>query len=324
VKDQKTNNKKNTSLGKTLMIANPVAQSSYGSSTALFIADVLREELFPHKFSVIMTEGKSHGRELAKNAKEFDTVVVVGDDGLVHDVVNGLMSIDPAQRPALGMIPVGIGVDYARTLHMSFSTEKAVKQLLNAEAKYFDVGICNNEYFVQTLSFGFDAAVGIAAIGQDNNTSLKSNNHFPRNLFLRTGLMSIKKYGKVYSYEAFFAESGEKSQGEMFLFAIQLGKTYGGGFIICPDTQVDDGLFTLCIGHAPVKVPRLIYIFLLARYGFHTKVKQVEIRKESQIKLSFDADDLVPAQIDGKAFPAKSYDVRCIKQALTVLVPLQF
>ena len=44
--------------------------------------------------------------ELGEN---FDTIFALGGDGLVHEVVNGLMQIEKEKRPTLGIFPAGQG-----------------------------------------------------------------------------------------------------------------------------------------------------------------------------------------------------------------------
>ena len=73
-----------------------------------------------------------------------------------------LMHIEQEQRPRLGIIPVGTGNDYARTLSIPLDgPEAALQSLLAGQERALDVGLCNDEYFVETLSFGLDAAIAL-------------------------------------------------------------------------------------------------------------------------------------------------------------------
>ena len=67
-----------------------------------------------------------------------DAICVVGGDGTVHEVVNGLFAREDQARFDLGIIPAGTG----NTLHdhLGFhDAEQAVKKILRGETKALDV-----------------------------------------------------------------------------------------------------------------------------------------------------------------------------------------
>ena len=99
---------------KIKLILNPTA--NHGRS--LQQAADLRSLLANHNADWSGTEYPGHATELTRQAGEqgYDLVVAVGGDGTVHEVVNGLMQVAPESRPALGIVPLGSGNDFAHIL----------------------------------------------------------------------------------------------------------------------------------------------------------------------------------------------------------------
>ncbi|MCL2826451.1 MAG: diacylglycerol kinase family lipid kinase [Eggerthellaceae bacterium] len=302
-----------TTLGKTLIIANPTAQNGNGEKAAQIAETRLREHLGQEELTVTLTNAPCHAKALAAASIGFDTVVALGGDGVIHETVNGLMRIPAQQRPAFGVLPVGSGNDYASTLGRSLDIEESVKQLLEAAPKPFDLGWCSGEYFVETLSFGLDAAIAIDTVRRRIETGKTGNA-----LYFESGIDMLLHNRKNYDYTLQCGE-GAQASGQMMLFAVQVGQTYGGGFKICPDAVTDDGLFDLCIAHAPIGLVKALMIFLLAKNAHHTGFKEFEFIRTDALRLSFPG--LVPpAQVDGEAFTAEEFDIRCMQKALQVLV----
>ena len=150
-----------SSEGSILLIANPAAQNGNGAAAAQRAVGLLRAQLGEDAVVLARTAGPRHASEIAERAEGCSTVIALGGDGVIHEVAGGLMRRPAARRPALGVIPVGSGNDYARTLGVSTKVDEACAQLLGAEARLADVGRVNGHWFVETLSFGLDAAIAL-------------------------------------------------------------------------------------------------------------------------------------------------------------------
>ena len=172
------------SRGKTLFIANPAAQRGNGREAARIAYDLLVEWLGAESVDFKLTERPAHAAELAEAAAgTHETVIVLGGDGVIHEAVNGLMRVPADKRPRLGVIPVGSGNDYARTLGMSESVPDAVVQFLEADEVALDIGCCNGVFFTETLSFGLDAAIALDTVERRQRTGEQGTI-----LYLKSGL----------------------------------------------------------------------------------------------------------------------------------------
>lgn len=298
---------------KVLLIANPAAQNGNGGPAAERAAKLLRATLGEDAVVLARTAGPRHASEIAERAEGCSTVIALGGDGVIHEAANGIMRRPAGERPAFGVIPVGSGNDYARTLGISENVDEACAQLLAARALPVDVGRVNGHWFVETLSFGLDAAIAIDTMDRRMRTGRTGTA-----LYMEAGVNQLVHHLDVRRYCASF-DGGEPEESLSVMFAVQVGPYYGSGFKICPDARIDDGLLDVCIAHPPVGVARALYIFLRAKAGTHTRFKQIEMRRCRTLRLEF--DEPPPAQMDGELIEGRSFEVSVDPRALDVLVP---
>lgn len=110
-------------------IVNPQARSGRGKR----IWERMEPELKRRKidFDVYITEKKGHAGEIAGRLSgpgQQRTIVVLGGDGTVNEVINGL---NVSENITLGYIPVGSGNDFARGLGIPEKPEKALGAVLS-------------------------------------------------------------------------------------------------------------------------------------------------------------------------------------------------
>lgn len=312
-----------TVLGKTLIIVNPTAQSGAADTAARQVQRFLAMYMHDaHAFDVVRTTRPRHATQIASQAAGYDTVLALGGDGLVHETACGLMAIDPASRPCLGVLPVGSGNDYARTLGMDESMGSDLSWLSQARKLTMDAGRIDyagesgrgTEYFVQTFSCGLDAAIAIGTYELRKSTGLTGDA-----LYLASGLNVFGIGYRRFPLRIKFEEEPWQ-EIESIITAVQIGPTYGSGFRICPDADPSDGLFDICYAHG--KIPRAIAlpVFLKAKNGRHLASRHVHARRAQSVRLLFEGEDY-PLQADGEQIRARSAAITMIPGALTVLAP---
>lgn len=301
-------------LGKTLVIANPAAHSGDGLEGARFTRDFLGSyESATNGFEVVLTKETKDATRLAAQAAGFDTVVALGGDGVIHEVVQGLMDIEKGARPQLGVVPMGSGNDYARTLGMKRNDcQAAWAQLVRGASRPCEVGCVNGHYFMQTLSFGLDAAIALDTMDKRAaGTSQKGEE-----LFVRSALRILSKAKAGYPVRASF--DGEKAIDlSTIIFAVQVGPSYGGGFKICPDATPQDGLLDVCYNVKLPPTPLLLGLLGLARFGKHTASNVVRLRHLTCASLDFETEP--PCQIDGEKLTGTHFDIAAVPNALRVI-----
>ncbi|MCJ7605233.1 MAG: acylglycerol kinase family protein, partial [Dehalococcoidales bacterium] len=98
------------------VIVNPVAGAGKTGREWPHIRDLFRDRGL--RFEHAITEGPGHAVELARAAvsRGYGTVVSVGGDGTINEIVNGLHESGGMAETALGVISTGTGSDYIRTI----------------------------------------------------------------------------------------------------------------------------------------------------------------------------------------------------------------
>ena len=304
------------SFGKTLVIADPLARQGEGESAALFATRFFSSfGASTSSCEVRFTETREDARIMASSAHGYRTVIALGGDGVVHEVVNGMMAIASEERPRLGIIPLGAGSDFARTLRMSRNDpRRALTELAQGSERMIDLGRVNNEYYMQTLSFGLDAAIAHDAVDRWADGSRRPNDI----LFVTSGFKVLWTNLRGWHYDATI--DGERLSGSGIAFAVQNGPTYGGGFQICPDAVPNDGKLNLFLTLKKPTLPHSLLLFGLIRFGRHTKSHIVGTRRVSHLEVSFSDSEQPPCQIDGKRIVAERYVVDSIPSCLRVIV----
>lgn len=315
-------------LGRTLIIVNPAAQSGAAAEIGERLQRFLR--LYLHgagSFDLALTERARHATAIARHATGYDTVLAVGGDGIIHEVANGLMDIRPSARPALGIVPVGSGNDYARTIGMpEVSRDADMAPLLSCERTPVDVGrlelarsdgSISIEHFVQTFSFGMDAQIALGTYGIRRATGLKGSP-----LYLLSGMRALG--GAYRDYPVMVSIDGAPAERmRTVTFAIQIGATYGSGFRICPGADPTDGMLDICYVSGPMSRAHALPLLLSAKLGRHVGDPRTHLARCRAVTLTFEGDEPYPAQADGERIEAARIAAGILPGALTVLAPKQ-
>ena len=303
-------------LGKTLIIANPAAHSGDGERGARFAETFLASYASATDgFEVVRTAEPGDATEIAAKSEGYDTVLALGGDGVIHEVVNGLMRIRRDDRPQLGIIPMGSGNDYARTLGMKRNdVAEALAQLVRGESRSCELGRVNGIHYMQTLSFGLDAAIALDTTDKRaEGTSQKGEE-----LFIRSALRILSGTKGGYACKAAFDDDAPIDLASI-IFAVQVGPTYGGGFKICPEADAADGLLDVCYNVSLPPTPKLLALLGLARAGKHTISRVVASRRISHAELHFEQEP--PCQVDGEKLTGTDFVIDVVPDAIDVIFP---
>lgn len=317
----------NEGLGRTFVIANPVAHSGDGAAAAERVEKFFSSHAnATDGFELRLTQAPRDGMRLARESTGFDTVIALGGDGIIHEVANGLMTVASHQRPALAVVPVGSGNDFARTIGATTNDPyAALGQILSGCRHELDLGHVASDageasYFVQTLSFGLDAAIALDTTDRRAAQTRQKGS----GLFATSGVKILSRVrGEASGYPSRVTMDGEKdARLNSIVFAVQNGPTYGGGFRICPDADPYDGALDLCYNVSVPALPHVLALFALARTGRHVGSRAIATRRVRRLHMEF-LEREPPCQVDGEPLHGRTYDVEVRPRALTLIAPAQ-
>lgn len=122
-------------------------------------------------YDYVQSEGFGSVERLAKILANngYKTIVVVGGDGALNDTINGILLSDAEDKDkiAIGLIPNGIGNDFARYWGLTTDFKSAINCIINKRQKKIDVGYCGffdgknhiRRYFVNAINIGLGARI---------------------------------------------------------------------------------------------------------------------------------------------------------------------
>jgi YegS/Rv2252/BmrU family lipid kinase len=275
------------------LILNPMADMG----AAWRMANDLRPIVFEHGGAEWSgTVYPTHATELAKQAalEGYDLVVAMGGDGTVHEVVNGLMLVPAEKRPTLGVVPLGSGNDFAHAIGIPLQADRAMAQALEGESSPVDIIRMTDEngrveYLDNTVGIGFDAVVTI------RSHKLPVVRGFLMYLTAVIQTILLNHDPALMKIES----DGELWQEEAMMLTLCNGPREGGGFIIAPDANMNDGIIDFALVK---KCGRLMMFRLLPEFlkGTHIGFPQIKMGKCKT--LSVRADRPLYIHADGEIF----------------------
>jgi len=232
---------------KTVIILNPNA----GAGRAIHEWRGIEPKIsFLKPYELFQTKQKGDGIALAQKALKqgAQRMIVAGGDGSLNEVVNGFFENEkPISEDArLGILPLGSGCDFAKTLGI-FSIEDALQKLKTNQVKLSDVGhvqFKNKEgqdvgrFFINISSFGCSAKAAHAVNASKKRLGSK----------LTYLWISLKTFLTYKNPKVMLSPQGEASQClTMNSVFVCNGKYAGAGMQWGPKAKIDDGLLDVTL-----------------------------------------------------------------------------
>jgi len=305
---------------KVKLILNPMADRGRAWGVARDLRPIINE--YEGKADWSGTVYPGHAMELARQAGEdgYDLVIALGGDGTVHEIVNGLMQVEAEKRPALGIVPIGSGNDFAYANGIpSESPNQAMALALQGETSLIDVGLMTDEkgrqeYIDNTLGIGFDAIVTI----RSHKLPIVRGFMMYLTAVIQTILLNAKPMQMKIESES------KKWEKDVFMLVLANGAREGGGFTMTPAARPDDGILDYMIADS---VSRLMQFRLIPEFMNGTQGRFDEIELGQFKKISLTSEQPLYIHIDGEIYTSfgsnlRGLSVEIIPNALKVVRPV--
>lgn len=228
-------------IPKLMLIINPTAGKNQARSQVFNLINYFFNT--GNHVTVFPTQGSGDGtRFVEAYAEEYDRIVCVGGDGTLNEVVAGLMALPEKSRPILGYVPAGTTNDFASTLGISSKMEESMRQIIDGEPFYCDIGRFNGQYFTYVAAFGLFTEVAYS-------TSQPLKNMLGHFAYILEGVISL---ASIRSYHLKVEVDGELIE-DTFIYGQISNSTSVGGVMDIGRTgvQLDDGLFEVLLFRMP-------------------------------------------------------------------------
>ncbi|MEA2156213.1 MAG: hypothetical protein QOE11_2353 [Solirubrobacteraceae bacterium] len=256
-------------------------------------------------FHAQTTRDLGHAHDLAAAAAAAgEAVVTLGGDGLAGCVAGALRAVPGA---LLGVLPGGRGNDLARALGIPLDARAACAVVAHGTPRPLDLGEANGRTFVGIASLGFDSDA----------------NRIANAAATRLGSL-VYVYGALRALAAWkparfdLRLDGEPLQFSGYSVAAANSPGYGGGMLLAPTAQLDDGLFDVVLtGH----LPKRRFLLVLPKVFKGTHVEEPSYRMVRAREVHVDADRPFVLYADGDPIGETPVTIRIAPGALQVLAP---
>lgn len=239
-------------------------------------------------------------------AEEPDLLVVGGGDGTIGCAA-GLVAHTPT---TLGVLPLGIANDFARTVEIPTTLTGAVDTLLDGKVVDVDLGRVDGRAYLNVASLGLSVAVA-----RQLTPGLKRR--LGRFAYPVATLAAYRGH-RPFAARVELDDGSVLELEDLMQVAVGNGRHYGGGLTVSPGASIDDHLLDV----DAVEKGRLrdhVSIARLLRTGHlveHDRVHHLTTRR-----LRLVTDEPVEVNLDGEVAATTPATFEVDRNALHVVVP---
>jgi len=261
------------------------------------------------EFKFVFTEKPRQATEIARSLIRdgFDLIIGVGGDGTLNEISSGFFSDFTGKTinrdAALGIIPSGTGSDFIRFMKVPREFEKSAARIKNSKNKKIDIGKITyggvngkEQYFINVADFGLGAEV-IKKVANVQSVQRGALTYYRG---LLATIMNYRSKTVMLTIDGI-----QQLQGEYLIGAVANGRIFGGGMIIAPQAEPDDGYFDLVLiedmkKFEIIRNSRHLYAGTIAKNPkvVIMKARKIEVRSDEEVYTEYDGEmgEKLPAE----------------------------
>jgi YegS/Rv2252/BmrU family lipid kinase len=284
------------------LICNPVSGNGRSRHLAPRIERILKGE--GHDVALHWTAGRGDATTWARERSAgFERILVVGGDGTLNELVNGLD--DPGRVP-LAQLATGTANLLAHDVAWPRKPRDVARMLEQGKIRRIDMGVAGQRRFLLVASVGFDAMV-TRDIERNRTATL---GYFG---YARPVLRVLRTYRPLpLSVEV---DDAPAVPGEWVV--ISNTRNYGGLFTMADRAAVDSGHLDVCVLRS-AKIGRLIGVGLSGLTGGLSARDDVTYLTGRRVRIH--SEQAIPFEIDGDYVGETPLEVELIPAAVPILV----
>lgn len=301
---------------KIKVILNP--KSKNGNNR--YLESVLRGK-FPHSLlSIERTAYPQHATEIAQRAvkENVDTIVAVGGDGTINEVLNGIVGTDVA----LAIIPTGTANDLASYYHIPTDIARACDVIIDHHVRRADLIRVNGWHYVTAGGIGLTSEVaGIANAIKSKGTAGKLFGQIlGSSLYLLAVLCTLLRRRGRNPLSVRWNDGSMKAN--VLSLTVDNQPFLGKNFLVSPGAVNDDGMADICLIENSASLVRTLSILLKVLVGRH--IYSSSVRSWRAKELMVDAEKPLAFLGDGEIIQRGTrFNIQIIPKALKVVIPVQ-
>ena len=235
----------------------------------------------------ILSRRPGHLAEVARKAPADTLLVVVGGDGTLNEVVNGMAETGAE----IAVLPAGTGQDFGRTHGIPARFDDAVRVVLEGKPRTIDLGRV-------TFSGGERWFANVGSVGMSGAVAARANT-MSKALGGRTTFFYalVREFLGWRNTEVTVTLDGQERRGPMHDVIVANGRWHGGGMKLAPDASWDDGLFdVVLIGD----VTKLDFVTTAPKLysGKHVTHPKIDVLRSRTVAV--DAPVPLPIEVEGE------------------------
>ncbi|MES0031127.1 diacylglycerol kinase family protein [Mesorhizobium sp. M0040] len=271
---------------KVAVVLNPIAGGGSLKRHWPEVAASLKRHFGDFELRETQAEGDAERLALDLAAIGFELVIAAGGDGTASEVADGLLKAfrESGRTAELGLLPCGTGIDFARGLGLSNNVDLTLKRIAEAKPRKIDAGCISyvddhgalaSRHFINIASLGLSGATDRAV-----NADKRKGKVSAKALFYWRTVWEFLRYR--FQEVAITVDDGAPVQARTALVAVANGKFFGGGMMIAPDAELNDGEFDIVILRAAGKL-KLIWDIRLLYGGRHRNHPAITILRGKKV-----------------------------------------